>query len=871
MTSSSGHKAWPPLVHPRPSPRRLWPVLLAVLLAGVAAPARAQVPALVLPHPAPAAAAAAAKPPAAPALTPAETKQMIDLLNDPQKRAAFTATLETLQKAVAVVSPPKPADAPVKLAPDSVGAQLLKEGTAWASGLSGQFVSFGRVLGNLPSVWAFTQRTADDPAMRARAIDAAWRLVLVLAVAGLGEWALWRLLRPAVAGIARLAPAAAPGVAPEVAPGVTVGAAAKPPSSAADARVDAAVQAADAPGEGVAAAAPTQEELAGVSLEGVAPEDREDAAVEHVLRRRHFARTVAMLKRLPFVLLCFLLDLLPLGVFIGVGYAGTLFATPHTAAVLQAAVGAYAICRLATSLTRMVFSPGAPRLRLVHVGEPGAVYAVVWVRRIFAVAAFGYAASQIGALFGLPIPANDAFLKAVFLVVHLLVIVMILQCRGSVAARIRSPRPNPGVGGRVRNRLASVWHLVAIFYIAGLWLVWAAEVRHGYVRIWHVFLVTIGVLAVARLLGVVLLGGLDRALRVSPEARARYPGLEKRADRYYPLLRRAVSFALVVATGLALVQAWGFDLWGWSHRSTLGGKLASAVLTILVAAGFAVAVWEAVNASLDNQVARLAQQAQLARSARLRTLQPILRTLLLVVLVAVFGLTALSEIGVNIAPLLAGAGILGVAIGFGSQKLVQDFITGIFLLVENAMQVGDWVTVAGLSGSVENLSIRTMRLRAGDGSVHIIPFSSVSTVTNVNRGIGNAAISVAVPIEEDSDRVSEVLSGIAREMRGEARFAEMMRSDFQLWGVDKVDSGVVTIVGQIVCTDAGRWAVQREFNRRLTIRFKEQGLRIATPVTTVFNHIAHEAVAVGARQDVQEAPSGQLAVSPPPAALGNTS
>ena len=241
------------------------------------------------------------------------------------------------------------------------------------------------------------------------------------------------------------------------------------------------------------------------------------------------------------------------------------------------------------------------------------------------------------------------------------------------------------------------------------------------------------------------------------------------------------------------------------------------------------------------------------------------------VLVAVFGLTALSEIGVNIAPLLAGAGILGVAIGFGSQKLVQDFITGIFLLVENAMQVGDWVTVAGLSGSVENLSIRTMRLRAGDGSVHIIPFSSVSTVTNVNRGIGNAAVSVAIPIEEDSDRVSEVLSGIARDMRGEARFAEMMRSDFQLWGVDRVDAGVVTIVGQIVCTDDGRWAVQREFNRRLSIRFKALGLRIATPVTTVYTRAADGAARGAVAQDTLEVPSGQLAVSPPPAALGNTS
>ena len=128
----------------------------------------------------------------------------------------------------------------------------------------------------------------------------------------------------------------------------------------------------------------------------------------------------------------------------------------------------------------------------------------------------------------------------------------------------------------------------------------------------------------------------------------------------------------------------------------------------------------------------------MARSARLRTLLPLLRSALLITIVVVAGLMVLSEIGINIAPLLAGAGIIGVAIGFGSQKLVQDLITGIFLLLENAMQVGDTVTVSGLSGTVENLSVRTIRLRAGDGSVHIIPFSSVTSVTNINRGLGNA-------------------------------------------------------------------------------------------------------------------------------------
>jgi small-conductance mechanosensitive channel len=204
-----------------------------------------------------------------------------------------------------------------------------------------------------------------------------------------------------------------------------------------------------------------------------------------------------------------------------------------------------------------------------------------------------------------------------------------------------------------------------------------------------------------------------------------------------------------------------------------------------------------------------------------------LRTALLVTIAIVIGLTALSELGVDIAPLLAGAGIVGVAIGFGSQALVHDVITGMFLLLENEIQVGDVVTAAGFSGTVENLSIRTIRLRAADGSVNIIPFSVVTTINNTSRGIGNATISVTIPYDEDIDRVDTTLKEIVGEMRKDPVFDGMIRSDLELWGLDKVSASGVTIVGQIECTDAGRWPVQREFNWRMRERFQAQGIAIA--------------------------------------------
>jgi small-conductance mechanosensitive channel len=240
-----------------------------------------------------------------------------------------------------------------------------------------------------------------------------------------------------------------------------------------------------------------------------------------------------------------------------------------------------------------------------------------------------------------------------------------------------------------------------------------------------------------------------------------------------------------------------------------------------------------VNSAIERHLARLTRDAQPARSARLRTLLPLLRTALLITILIVGGMMALSEIGVNIGPLLAGAGIIGVAVGFGSQKLVQDLINGIFLLLENAMQVGDSVTVSGLTGTVENLSVRTIRLRASDGSVHIIPFSSVTTVTNVNRGLGNASVNVSVAATEDTDRVADVLKEIVAGMRADNEFASRILSDLQLWGVDRLDGASATIAGQVVCTDSGRWNVQREFNRRMKQRFEELGIQLYNPMQHV--------------------------------------
>jgi small-conductance mechanosensitive channel len=512
---------------------------------------------------------------------------------------------------------------------------------------------------------------------------------------------------------------------------------------------------------------------------------------------------------------------------------------PETRFAVWVAITAYVGLRIIVAVARAVASPNHPTLRVVHLTDASAAYSVRWVRRLASLVAIGYAGSVIGTQYGMSPAAREAFIKAVALMGHVLLIIVVLQCRRPVAAAIRRAAGEAGWGAAVAGRLAATWHLVAVFLIAGQWLVWAARVPNGYQRMWRIFLGTAAVLLTLRVVGNMALAGLERLFNVRPETASRYPGFETRAHFYLPLLRRTVSTVLWLVAALALLEAWGVNVFAWFHGNALGGRLASAFVSVLVVGLLLLLVWEAVNAHFERRLARLTHDAHTVQAARLRTLLPILRSLLVSVLLAVFGLNALAEIGVNVGPLLAGAGILGVAIGFGSQKLVQDFITGIFLLLENAMQVGDFVTVAGLSGAVEHLSIRTMRLRAGDGSVHIIPFSSVTTVTNTNRGIGNVPVSVTVTTDTDTDHLSALLADIAREMRDERRYADMMCSDFQLWGVDKLEPGAVTVVGQIVCTDSGRWPVQREFNRRLLLRLRDENIRLTSPAQTVdsFTHL----------------------------------
>ena len=538
-----------------------------------------------------------------------------------------------------------------------------------------------------------------------------------------------------------------------------------------------------------------------------------------------------LLRVLPYALVRLLLDLVPVAVFAAAGN-GLVGLVPgidaRTRLVVIALVNAYAGCRAVMCVARMLLSPADKRLRLWRVDDTAAQFITGWVRRLVIVAIFGDALVEVALLLGLDQSAHDGFDRLLSLILAAMLVVMVVRSRQEVSLYLRGPGNEPA---RWRAWLAEAWLYLAVITIVTFW-VGAATGTHGGLSGLYFPGVTLATIVAARLLTIVVLGTIERLLRLDPDAQNQLPGLNQRIAFYRRPLELVATTIITALCAVVILQLWGAPAFGWFVGGGIGERLVSALATVLIAIVAAIATWEICHAVLDRQVGQAGPGGQ-ARSIRLLTLLPILRTTLLVTILTVVGLTALSEIGVNIAPLLAGAGIAGIAIGFGAQHLVQDVITGAFVLFENAIQIGDNVTAAGLTGTVEQLSVRTIRLRAGDGAVHIIPFSSVTTITNTNRGLGNAAISVTVAFQEDTDRVVQVLTEIAAGMRADEAFQSRMLGDLQIFGVDQVRPWGATITGQIVCTDSGRWPVQREFNRRMKLRFTElQIILAAAPAAT---------------------------------------
>ena len=219
---------------------------------------------------------------------------------------------------------------------------------------------------------------------------------------------------------------------------------------------------------------------------------------------------------------------------------------------------------------------------------------------------------------------------------------------------------------------------------------------------------------------------------------------------------------------------------------------------------------------------------------RLETLGRVTRYIAAVIITLVTGMLVLTELGISIAPILASAGILGLAIGFGAQSLVKDYFTGFFLLLEDQIHVGDVVQVAGLGGLVEEVTLRYIRLRDYEGTVHYVPNSTVTTVSNRSRGFAFAVVDVGVAYREDVEEVFQAIREVAAAMRADTVLGPLIIEDLDLAGVENWADSAVMIRFRIKVKPLQQWTVKREFLRRLKAEFNRLGIEIPFPHVTLY-------------------------------------
>jgi moderate conductance mechanosensitive channel len=261
----------------------------------------------------------------------------------------------------------------------------------------------------------------------------------------------------------------------------------------------------------------------------------------------------------------------------------------------------------------------------------------------------------------------------------------------------------------------------------------------------------------------------------------------------------------------------------WDASVVVGARI---VITIAVAWVLYRLVLRLVRVFAKRVAVRIQDAEQMRRA---ETLTRVFRNLATVVTVLIAGMMVLSQLGISVAPILGAAGVVGLAVGFGAQSLVKDYVAGFFLLVENQLARGDVVDLAGKSGTVEDLRLRYVQLRDYDGNVHFVPNGMITTVTNMSRGHGYAVIEVGVAYDTDLSKVYAALRSVSQQLRSDPKFGRSIEDELEITGVERLDGTTVTVRSRLRVRPLEQWRVRREFLHRLKLEFDHQGIKLPVP------------------------------------------
>jgi small conductance mechanosensitive channel len=319
---------------------------------------------------------------------------------------------------------------------------------------------------------------------------------------------------------------------------------------------------------------------------------------------------------------------------------------------------------------------------------------------------------------------------------------------------------------------------------------------------------------------------------INEKVKTRFPGLEEKTNQYLQVLRKGLR-AIVIIIGLGVIgQVWGVPVSGLVS-SKAGSLIIMRVIAILITMSVVVAIIQ-ISEFLKDYLLKERKGTKKEITQKRKTLVPIINTAIKIAAGFIGGIVILDQLGVNTTPILAGAGIVGLAVGFGSQTLVKDLINGLFILFEESVRVGDYTDLGKKDGTVEAVGLRTVRLRDLSGNFHVVPNSSIDIITNMSKDFSRTVIDVGVAYKEDVDEVMEILREIGEEMRNDPKYAENILEPIEIFGLHKFDDSAIIIRTRMTTKPLKQWGLKREFNRRVKKVFDERGIEIPFPHQTIY-------------------------------------
>lgn len=589
-----------------------------------------------------------------------------------------------------------------------------------------------------------------------------------------------------------------------------------------------------------------------------------ELAFRRVLRRAerlaHDRTQESLRQRLTAAALKLLLNGLAIGVF-ALGCTAAYFAVnklPQPAqAVLIGLFNAVVIVRLVAAAGRSLLSPDRPGLRLLPLADADARYLASRLVGLTLVVTLG------GLVGGLPNAlALDEGLRLLLEVADLTLVfaalaLIVWRDRAQLSRLLAAPPVSESsIAGTLASRtpgfLTDYLHTLAITVLV---LVWAAamytKLATGRLIFWPVvttLVLIIAVLAVNALLRLGVdhfLGTRQRAEGAthdagSAEATTQPAGeaepvaeARARAD-FSDVIVRNLRIASLVLGLLLLGRIWNIDLERMIGAG-MGQRVAEAVFTIIVTLILASAAWGLVKAAIWRHapdegfsLSKLEEaEGGGGAGSRRQTITVLFGRFILVTLVVIAALIVLSSLGVDIGPLLAGAGVVGLAIGFGAQTLVRDIITGVFFLLEDAFRVGEYVDVGIARGTVESVSIRSMRLRHHLGPIHTVPFGAINNLTNYSRDWAIMKLDLRLPFDTDLEKVRKLVKRLGQEMVADVSFRDSFLQPLKSQGATRMDDDAFIVRVKFMAKPGEQFVLRREVFRRIQEAFQKNGIRFA--------------------------------------------